>query len=95
MSFFYVYIVSNKRHTVFYTGVTNDLVRRVYEHKEKLTEGFTKKYNANHLVYFEQFSDPEEAIFREKQLKDYRRSKKMALIMKLNPGLKDLFYEIC
>ena len=92
---FYVYILANGRHTVFYTGITNDLVRRVYEHKQKLIDGFTKKYNVDQLLYFEQLSGPDEAILREKQVKDYRRSKKLALIQKLNPVRKDLFHEIC
>ncbi len=88
---FYVYIMSNKRKTVFYTGITNDLVRRAYEHKSKLVEGFTKKYNIDQLIYFEQFVDPGTAILREKQIKDYRRSKKFELIRKMNPNSQDLY----
>lgn len=88
---FYVYVMSNKRRTVFYTGITNDLVRHSYEHKEKLVDGFTKKYNIDQLVYFEQYDDPETAILREKQVKDYRRSKKLELIRRSNPDFKDLY----
>lgn len=75
--------------------MTNDLVRRVYEHKQKLIDGFTKKYNLDQLLYFEEFNDPRDSISREKQIKDYRRSKKQLLIQKLNPDLRDLYHEIC
>jgi putative endonuclease len=88
---FYVYIVTNKRHTVFYTGITSDLIKRVYQHKHKLLGGFSSKYNTDQLVYFEQLGDPENAILREKQVKDYRREKKFALINKFNPGFEDLY----
>jgi putative endonuclease len=66
---YYVYIITNKNNRVLYTGITNDLKKRVYEHKEKLVRGFTKKYNASKLVYYEVFEDPENAILREKQIK--------------------------
>ena len=88
---FCVYVMSNKYRTVFYTGITNNLLRRVYEHRNALVEGFTKKYNAKELIYFEQFSDPENAILREKQFKDYRRSKKIDLVRQLNPAMEDLY----
>ncbi|MBI3306364.1 MAG: GIY-YIG nuclease family protein [Candidatus Omnitrophica bacterium] len=88
---FFVYIMTNKRRTVFYTGMTNNLIRRVYEHKNKLIDGFTKKYNVEHLVYFEQSNNPITAIEREKQIKDFRRSKKIALIEALNPEGQDLY----
>ena len=88
---FFVYVMSNKYRTVFYTGITNNLVRRVFEHRNKLIEGFTKKYNASELIYYEQFGDPENAIVREKQIKDYRRSKKIDLVQKQNPEMKDLY----
>ncbi len=68
---FYVYIMTHKRKTVFYTGMTNDLLRRVYEHKNKLAGGFTKEYNVDQLVYFEHLKDPVNAIIREKQIKNY------------------------
>ncbi len=89
---YYVYIMTNKSRT-FYTGVTNNLERRAYEHKHKLIEGFTKRYNITLLVYFEVFSDIREAIAREKQVKDWRREKKIALIESMNPELKDLSAE--
>lgn len=77
---FYVYILSSNNDNVLYTGVTNSLVRRVYEHKTKMLEGFTKRYNVNKLVYFETFTDPAIAITREKQLKAGSRKKKIDLI---------------
>jgi putative endonuclease len=86
--------MTNRYHTVYYTGITNNLIRRVYEHKEKLVDGFTKSYNCNQLIYFEQFSDPANAIIREKQVKDYRREKKLELIQKLNPEMSDLYYTL-
>ncbi len=88
---YYIYIMTNKYRTVFYTGMSNDLVRRVYEHKNKIIEGFTKQYNVNCLVYFEPCNDPIGAIAREKQIKDYRRSKKITLIEKMNPQWVDLY----
>lgn len=94
MKEFYVYILSNKRYTVFYTGVTNNLVRRIFEHKTKAVEGFTNKYNINKLLYFEQLSDPTNAIEREKQIKDMRRERKLELIKKDNPAMSDLYDEI-
>ncbi len=86
---YYIYILTNKSRT-FYVGMTNSLERRIYEHKQKLIEGFTKKYNITQLVYYEVFSDVREAIAREKQVKDWRREKKIALIESLNPAWKDL-----
>jgi len=73
---YYVYIMTNKLNTVLYTGVTNDLVRRVYEHKEKLIDGFTKRYKLTKLVYYEVFADIENAIQREKRIKGILRRKK-------------------
>jgi len=87
---YYIYIMTNKRNTVFYTGVTNDLKRRVYEHKEKLAEGFTKKYNVTKLVYYEVFDDIESAILREKQIKAGSRQKKIELINSMNKEWRDL-----
>ncbi|NWF88537.1 MAG: GIY-YIG nuclease family protein [Ignavibacteriaceae bacterium] len=88
----YVYIMSNKSETL-YTGVTSNLVRRVYEHKEKLIEGFTSKYNINRLVYYEVFNDMISAIAREKQIKGWLRKKKIDLIESTNPQWKDLSEE--
>ncbi len=89
---YHVYIMTNGVRTL-YIGVTNDLVRRVFEHKEKLVEGFTKRYNITMLVYLETTSDIESAIAREKQLKSWRRSKKVDLIESLNPKWIDLSLE--
>ncbi len=92
--YYSVYILTNYTNTVLYTGITNNLVRRVYEHKEKIEEGFTQKYNVNKLVYFEVFETPEEAIEREKAIKNLVRRKKIALIEKDNPNWNDLFGNI-
>jgi putative endonuclease len=88
---YYVYILTNKSNTVVYTGVTNNLVRRVIEHKTELNDGFTKKYNVKKLVYFELFEDINQAIAREKQIKGYSREKKNILINNLNPEWIELF----
>ncbi|MFH1678921.1 MAG: GIY-YIG nuclease family protein [Candidatus Omnitrophota bacterium] len=90
----YAYLMTNKGNTVIYTGVTSDLKTRVYEHKEKLIDGFTKKYNVDKLVYYEAFDEIEEAIIREKQIKGSSRKKKVELINSMNPCFKDLYYEI-
>jgi putative endonuclease len=89
---YYVYIMTNATRTL-YIGVTNDLVRRVYEHKQKLADGFTKKYNITMLMYYEETTDVESAIAREKQLKGWRRSRKIELIEGFNPQWKDLSLE--
>jgi len=89
--YYYVYILSNKYNNVLYVGITNDLIRRVYEHKNKLIEGFTEKYNVDKLVYYELFNDPINAITREKQLKGYSRKKKVELINSFNPEWEDLY----
>jgi putative endonuclease len=86
---YYVYIMSSYRGTL-YTGVTNDLTRRVYEHREKLKEGFTKRYNISKLVFYESTSDVNSAITREKQIKGWLRSKKIALVESMNPYWEDL-----
>ncbi len=85
-----VYILTNKINTVFYIGVTGNLPNRIYQHKNKLLDGFTKKYNINKLVYFEQTEDVNSALRREKQLKNWRREWKIELINKNNPKWKDL-----
>ena len=86
--------MTNKNSTTLYTGVTNDLKRRVYEHKNKLVEGFTRKYNINKLVYYEIYEDIHEAIAREKQIKGGSRAKKISLIEEMNHDWKDLYDEI-
>lgn len=91
---YHVYILTNKHHTVLYTGVTNNLPRRVYEHKNRLTEGFTKRYNVDKLVYCEAYEDVREAISREKQLKGGSRRKKLKLIGQLNPTWRDLYEDL-
>jgi putative endonuclease len=90
----YVYLLANKHNNVLYTGVTNDLVRRVYEHKNKLVAGFTKKYNVNRLVYYEACGCIVGAIKREKQIKGWSRKKKHDLINVLNPKWNDLYQSI-
>lgn len=89
---YYVYIMTNKSRTL-YTGITNNLMRRVYEHKNKLIEGFTKKYNIQFLVYYEAGSDINTAIMREKEIKGWLRKKKISLIDSVNPQWKDLSEE--
>jgi len=89
MKNYYVYIMTNMSRTL-YTGVTSDLPRRVWEHKEKLVEGFTKKYNITKLVYYEETNDVLSAIEREKQIKGWLRKKKIDLILGVNPEWKDL-----
>lgn len=88
---YYVYILSNLGGTVLYTGVTNDLLRRIYEHKNKMINGFTEKYNVNKLVYYEQTISIESAILREKQIKAGSRLKKLELIDNMNPHRDDLY----
>ena len=87
---YYIYILTTKENTALYIGVTNDLRRRMAEHKSESIPGFTKKYHVHKLVYFETTSDPSIAIAREKQLKGWRREKKIMLIEKLNPNWCDL-----
>ena len=88
---YFIYLMTNKTNSVIYTGVTNDLSRRVYEHKMKMIEGFTKRYNIIKLVYFENTTNVYEAIKREKQIKAGSRKKKIKLIESMNPEWKDLF----
>jgi putative endonuclease len=91
---YYVYIMTNSRNTVLYVGVTNNLIKRVYEHKAKLADGFTKKYNIIKLVYYEIFEDIENAILREKQIKAGSRQKKIRLIDSTNREWRDLYDEL-
>ena len=93
MKTYYVYIMTNHSKTL-YTGITSDIIKRVYEHKQKLLEGFTKKYNITKLVYFENTTDVMVAISREKQIKGWLRRKKIALIESVNPSWKDLSEDI-
>lgn len=87
---YYVYLISNWNNKVLYIGVTNNLERRIYQHKNKLIEGFTKKYNVNKLVYFEETNDIESAITREKEIKHWRREKKNTLVESANKQWADL-----
>jgi putative endonuclease len=87
---YYVYILTNKSDRVMYIGVTNNLERRLYEHKQELVEGFTKRYHVHKLVYYEQTSDIRSAIQREKELKGWLRAKKNALVETMNPTWRDL-----
>ena len=87
---YYVYIITNKTKTVLYTGVTNNLSRRIYEHKNKLIDGFTKNYNVDTLVYYEPYNDIKFALRREKQIKNLLRRKKEELINSINPDWNEL-----
>ena len=88
---YYVYILASKRNGTLYVGITNGLIKRIWQHKNDLVEGFTKKYQVHTLVYFEQTSDVLSAIAREKQLKKWKRQWKLALIEKQNSEWKDLY----
>lgn len=91
MKNYFIYIITNNSNSVLYTGFTNNLKRRVFEHKEKVNESFTKRYNVNKLVYYEIFNDPLDGISREKQIKAGSRKKKLDLINNFNPEWKDLY----
>jgi putative endonuclease len=91
---YYVYILTRERNSVFYVGVTNDLIRRLYEHKEGLIKGFTQKYNIKKLVYYECTEDIHEAINREKIIKKWKRSIKITAIERMNPDWRDLYFEL-
>ena len=92
---YYVYILASRRDGAIYVGITNDLVRRVYENRIKAVPGFTTKYNITRLVWFEIYDDPVSAISREKELKKWKRDWKVQLIEKDNPDWDDLFESIC
>ncbi|MEH2525991.1 MULTISPECIES: GIY-YIG nuclease family protein [unclassified Bradyrhizobium] len=92
---YYVYIIASRRDGAIYIGVTNDLVRRVYEHRSKAVPGFASKYNITQLVWFEVYADPVSAITREKELKKWKRSWKIQLIEAENPQWNDLYESIC
>lgn len=87
---FFIYILTNFKNTVFYIGITNNLKVRIYEHKNKLVEGFTQKYNIWKLVYFEEYYDINEAVKREKQLKNWHKQWKINLIKEKNPSFKEI-----
>lgn len=92
---YYVYILTKGRNSTFYVGITSDLPKRITEHKAKIADGYTKKYNVTQLVYYEVFDDPENAIKREKRLKKWNRSWKMKIIEEINPDWNDLYEQIC
>jgi putative endonuclease len=91
---FYVYIMTNWNNTVLYTGVTGNLQERIFQHRQKLSKGFTSKYKIKKLLYYEELADALNAIKREKQIKAGSRKKKLALINTLNPTWKDMFLEL-
>lgn len=90
MKTFHVYVLTNSKHTTLYVGSTNNLARRIYEHQNKMVDGFTKKYNLTKLIYVETTEDLHASLSREKQLKSWRRDKKEWLINQMNPDWKDL-----
>jgi putative endonuclease len=92
---FYVYILAKDRNSTFYVGITSNLIKRTWEHKDAVADGFTKRYGINKLVYYEVYTDPENAIKREKRLKKWNRPWKMRVIEEMNPDWKDLYEEIC
>ena len=91
---YYVYILASKKNGTLYIGVTSDLIKRIYEHKNELVKGFTKEYGVHNLVYFETTESVESAIAREKQLKKWNRAWKIRLIEKCNPDWRDLYSEL-
>jgi putative endonuclease len=95
MKKFYVYLLCNKRNGTLYAGVTSDLVKRVYEHKNHLVDGFTKEYGVHRLVWLETHESAESAITREKQIKKWKRTWKLKLIEQYNPEWNDLYENIC
>ena len=94
MKNYYTYIMANKTNTTIYIGVTSDLIKRVWQHKNKVIDGFTKHYNVDKLVYYEETTDVDSAIAREKQLKGWNRAKKNKLIESINPNWDDLYDDI-
>lgn len=91
---YFVYILTNYTHTVLYTGVTTDIIKRVWQHKNNVARGFTQKYNVHFLVYFETCTDPQVAIKREKTIKNMLRTKKIALIETMNSSWKDIYTDL-
>jgi putative endonuclease len=94
MKYYYVYILASKKKGVLYIGVTNNLLKRVHQHKNNIAEGFSRNYNVHKLVYFEQTTDIKSALMREKQLKKWKRNWKIELIEQNNPEWKDLYFEL-
>lgn len=94
MKNYFVYILTNKPNGTLYVGVTNNLVKRIYEHKQKKVDGFTKKYDLDKLVYYEIYPDIEAAIHREKCIKEWQRKWKLKRINNMNPGWEDLYYKL-
>ena len=94
MKQYYIYILASQTNGTLYVGMTSDLIKRVYEHKQNLVDGFSKKYSIHNLVYYEHYSEAQEAIMREKQIKKWNRKWKLRLIEEKNPGWKDLYDEI-
>jgi putative endonuclease len=95
MKTFYVYMLCSKQYGTLYLGVTSDLVKRIYEHKNNLVDGFTKKYNVHRLIWYEIHESAESAIIREKQIKKWKRAWKLKLIEQTNPKWIDLYENIC
>ena len=91
---YFVYILASKKNGTLYTGITSNLQKRIYEHKNNLADGFTKRYNVHILVYYEEFDDVREAILKEKQIKKWKREYKINLINKNNTEWKDLYYDL-
>ncbi len=91
---YFVYILASKRNGTLYVGITGDLIRRVDQHKNKIADGFTKKYGVDKLVWYEETSEVESAIMKEKQLKKWNRDWKLRLIEEFNPNWEDLFYKL-
>lgn len=91
---YYVYILASRKNGTLYTGITSDLPKRIWEHKNNAVKGFTEKYHVHQLVYYERHDDPEEAILREKRIKKWERSWKIRLIEKSNPEWKDLYDDL-
>ena len=94
MKKYYLYILASRRNGTLYIGSTSDLIKRVWQHKQEIVEGFTKKYKVSMLVYFEEYSDPKEAIKREKNIKAWQRKWKLRLIEENNPNWEDLYAKI-
>lgn len=92
---YYIYLLASQRNGTLYVGVTSDLIKRIWQHKNEATEGYTKEYQVKRLVYFEQYENVNDAILREKRLKHWNRKWKLALIEKDNPNWNDLYDEIC